>query len=192
MWVLSCQDQTMEISFWGTQRVKWLKDEEQFLKVEKKILSSHLRSTARKSSNDIPSTSMDPMDQKAQTLSNAPSFLMALRANLCHECGKSFESTSALKTHRKSHSVQWLYGCSTCGKQYTRKKELSLHQRLHTNESLLYCAYCKRKFTRKRDLICHEKSHTGEKPFPCTLCGTSFSRRSTLKLHIQRHKGIKL
>lgn len=92
------------------------------------------------------------VDPKAQSPSNAPSSLMALRSSLSPECGKRFESKLALKTHQKFHSVQQPYECSICGKHYKRKKELYLHHRLHTNETLLHCTYCKKKFTRKKDL----------------------------------------
>ncbi|KAK3567850.1 hypothetical protein QTP86_027352, partial [Hemibagrus guttatus] len=74
--------------------------------------------------------SPEDADLKAQTPSNASSSFMALKADLCTKCGKTFESKSALKTLQKSHSVQRPYGCSTCGKQYTKQQELHLHQRL--------------------------------------------------------------
>ncbi|XP_060756693.1 histone-lysine N-methyltransferase PRDM9-like [Neoarius graeffei] len=109
----------------------------------------------------------------------------------CSDCGKSFSSQNALKTHQCSHTGEKPYHCSQCGKSFTHQSNLQQHQRIHTGEKPYHCSQCGKSFTQQSNLQTHQRIHTGEKPYHCSQCGKSFTHQRNLQTHQHIHTGEK-
>ncbi|VDK21384.1 unnamed protein product [Taenia asiatica] len=79
----------------------------------------------------------------------------------CHQCVKTYSSSSSLKMHTQSHLRPWK------------------------------CRVCNKTFCRKWVLQVHERRHTGEKPFACPVCQRPFADRSNMRTHMKTHVAVK-
>ncbi|KAK2498794.1 hypothetical protein MC885_007579, partial [Smutsia gigantea] len=109
----------------------------------------------------------------------------------CSKCWKSFNNSSHLRTHQRTHSGEKPYKCSECGKCFSNSSHLIQHLRTHTGEKPYQCGECGKSFSNTSHLIIHERTHTGEKPYKCPECGKSFSSSSHLIQHHRSHTGEK-
>ncbi|XP_029981826.1 zinc finger protein 37-like isoform X4 [Sphaeramia orbicularis] len=120
----------------------------------------------------------------------------------CLECGKDYESQSALQAHhitthsetsaepdRVRYSGSQLLFCRRCSIQFNDKDKLEEHLKTHVKEKPYSCPDCGKRFINESYIQIHQRIHTGEKPFLCSQCGRGFHTASSLKLHEMQHTG---
>ncbi|XP_058025114.1 zinc finger protein 397-like [Ahaetulla prasina] len=107
------------------------------------------------------------------------------------ECGKRFNKSDHLISHKKTHSEEKRFTCMECGKTFSYNHYLIRHQRIHTGERPYKCMECGKTFTCSTHLKCHKRIHTGEKPYQCMECGKTFTRNTHLNIHKRIHTGEK-
>lgn len=103
----------------------------------------------------------------------------------CPYCFKTFNQSTHLEVHVRSHIGYKPFQCSYCLKRFTQGGNLRTHMRLHTGEKPFTCEVCNRSFSRKGNLAAHMLTHNKEKPFECKLdnCDKSFTQLGNLKSH---------
>ncbi|XP_026549489.1 zinc finger protein 436-like, partial [Notechis scutatus] len=107
------------------------------------------------------------------------------------ECGKKFNKSDHLISHKKAHSEEERTTCRECGKTFCGKYYLIRHQRIHTGERPYKCMECGKAFTHSSHLNTHRRIHTGEKPYQCMECGKTFTYSGQLNTHRRIHTGEK-
>ncbi|GAB5581623.1 zinc finger and SCAN domain-containing protein 22 [Prionailurus iriomotensis] len=138
------------------------------------------------SQEKTPEEKFDPLDGYG---TESPCVYSRRKSSKCGECGKTFQSPSALKAHQKSHFRKTPYTCSECGKAFSRSTHLAQHQVIHTGAKPHECKECGKAFSRVTHLTQHQRIHTGEKPYKCRECGKTFSRSTHLTQHQRVHTG---
>lgn len=87
----------------------------------------------------------------------------------CEECGKEFEQTTALNSHRNSHY----------------KDTQHIQTDVLNSDTPMTCHICKERFRNNRELREHkEKSHEIQRKYMCDICGKKYKRKENLKDHI--------
>ncbi|UJR38120.1 hypothetical protein I4U23_030799 [Adineta vaga] len=77
----------------------------------------------------------------------------------CHDCGKSFQTSSGLKQHRNIHSSVKPWKCEFCTKSYTQFSNLCRHKRSHANaRTQIECKDCGQSFQSHVALNKHRSS----------------------------------
>ncbi|KAK3798841.1 hypothetical protein RRG08_007198 [Elysia crispata] len=109
---------------------------------------------------------------------------------LCHYCGSSFKSKSALKEHEsRIHLTRDRLLCDDCGKSFLQYSYLGIHMLNHLGIAPYQCSTCQECFSTSMQLRKHERSHSGELPFQCSTCGRLFREAGLLKMHMRTHTG---
>lgn len=118
----------------------------------------------------------------------------------CKTCDAVFENKYALKEHTKSHWNK-VYTCDECGKEFNHTSNLKTHKQLHGNEKLFDCDICGNVFRAKGNMQRHRTTHfTNEnnsfhsdlnattaincnRSHSCFICKRIFSNQKELAVH---------
>ncbi|XP_040829407.1 zinc finger protein 200-like isoform X1 [Ochotona curzoniae] len=109
----------------------------------------------------------------------------------CPLCGRQFNESSYLISHRRTHTGEKPYDCSHCGKSFNHKTNLNKHERIHTGEKPYSCSQCGKNFRQNSHRSRHEGIHIREKILKCPECRKTFPKNEELLLHLQSHKAQK-
>ena len=82
----------------------------------------------------------------------------------CTKCSKTFQHSSSLSRHMKSHKEHNLFICLNCGKSYRRKDSLGKHKRKENCGAVdveveWICKLCDRTYQVKSSYVRHLKTH---------------------------------
>ena len=102
---------------------------------------------------------------------------------LKHKSGQHGISQEEIPPDVVSSSSQ----CIDCGKFYNSASALRKHAFDHTGERPFPCDRCDKSFKQKVTLVGHKRLHTGEKPFSCSQCDKMFRQSSALRGHELQH-----
>ncbi|XP_063543178.1 zinc finger protein 567-like [Cydia strobilella] len=117
-------------------------------------------------------------------------------AVVCHICGKSCKTPSALKAHSNCHKVKQCPYCSKMLKTHSHfKKHVDNHltyNKRKQNNTKYNCHNCNFVSLSKGTIDAHiNKVHLGIRPYVCLICDKGFFKKSNLTEHINIHNKIK-
>eukprot|EP01083_Nonionella_stella_P277492 943335_1 len=114
----------------------------------------------------------------------------------CCVCGRVFESSLQLESHRREDSQCKLFRCMTCARTFSERGNLRRHRKTHTGLKPYRCLYleagtiCNREFAERANLKRHiMRIHTHIKPYKCSFCGKGFADKDSLTVHTRFHTG---
>uniref|UniRef100_A0A0L8H7Q6 C2H2-type domain-containing protein n=1 Tax=Octopus bimaculoides TaxID=37653 RepID=A0A0L8H7Q6_OCTBM len=133
------------------------------------------------------------IDQAKQSRKQHPVFPRAQvhfqPRNKCHNCGRTFSSTSQLYVHLvKAHDRLQPHRCHYCKRLFKNCTNFYMHVCSHApKESLYECKLCCKGFTQPENLRTHLQTHSSDRPFRCKFCGKFFSKPDNLNAHLRVH-----
>ncbi|XP_077285317.1 zinc finger X-chromosomal protein-like [Arctopsyche grandis] len=106
---------------------------------------------------------------------------------VCHQCGKTSVSNSALKKHLETHDVDLKVPCDICKHIYKSQGRLKYHQRtMHSDkrpDRKHQCDKCDLRFDSRGRLQRHMTVHVDVRTFKCEICGKMLKSTVTLRQH---------
>lgn len=109
------------------------------------------------------------------------------KPHVCEFCGKRFHQKADLRIHRYIHTGEKPHKCTKCGRGFKQLTHLKYHMRTHSDVRMYKCPYCEKGFNQKSNLQAHIFGHTGQRPHKCDVCGKGFTLASTLNTHKRTH-----
>ncbi|XP_020913903.1 homeotic protein spalt-major [Exaiptasia diaphana] len=109
------------------------------------------------------------------------------KPHVCEFCGKRFHQKADLRIHRYIHTGEKPHKCTKCGRGFKQLTHLKYHLRTHSDVRMYKCPYCEKGFNQKSNLQAHIFGHTGQRPHKCEICGKGFTLASTLNTHKRTH-----
>ena len=100
-------------------------------------------------------------------------------------CAKTLKDTNLLIREKPYEKP---YACDICSKSFNRSSSLKLHIRTHAGEKPYQCPKCTKAFSLLKNLKRHQLTHTSRKRYACITCSKSFSRPSYLMFHMRCHR----
>lgn len=107
------------------------------------------------------------------------------KRSLCSECGKSFKTLNALKSHMLCHDKEGKnqVKCDICGIVCKNSLNLKQHMRIHS-DFFMKCELCDFKTHRKGYLTKHmHTKHSNNMPFECSICKKLFKLKSYMEVN---------
>ncbi|XP_031573420.1 uncharacterized protein LOC116307364 [Actinia tenebrosa] len=154
----------------------------------KLIAVSQVKKEKTKALEDPKNSETQPkisLDQAAENQDDSNS----KKAIICSVCKKTFNRTSNLYTHMRTHSANKPHACEFCGKRFHQKADLRIHRYIHTGEKPHKCAKCGRGFKQLTHLKYHMRTHSDVRMYKCQYCDKGFNQKSNLQAHIFGHTG---
>ena len=116
----------------------------------------------------------------------------------CAECGRTYKSVGAMKTHQKlKHQVTTeedvkARTCDICDKVLSSKTNLPSHRKIHQGDrAKFHCPDCSYGTVQKTALIKHQMAKHSNLTFSCPECSKSYKWEIDLQRHQLKHQGVK-
>ena len=104
----------------------------------------------------------------------------------CGLCNQVFQTSTALKEHKKVHIGEKPLACNICQKPFKQKTSLEAHIQKHKDDDSRTCKPCDKQFASRMDLRKHQQTeHEDEFTFECDKCKRTFTTKARLDKHVE-------